>query len=1101
MSTGPAAAPAWSPSAIEEQLRSELAGVRLVAEIGLDSQRLDLVEEAVREILARQSLRGLYASYPALLVVYLAGEGLRSYGSNPKGNALWPLLSIREIGEKGPESGVAFRRALGLLGLPDFAEATKLEHALANLMPILLHAGLSASNATVFLRHLRDTVRRGYDESHEIVAYYRADPHRTYLLPQPVQRLLKYGGELAIDLVDRIIEASHLIAQGQPLDSAAIGLPGEITAALVAESDSAYAHGPQWPRPRFRIDFDSGQGPEVELPPLDPRLAAEMWRIEGGTQSRRPVDRFRSDVVRLLPPPRHGWSVEATTEDEAMKTWSRPTGMAIIFSADGDLARDQSSVTPGDVVLLPEQFELREENESGSICPDAQEYAYLSGAWSRWRLQRIPDQSHLTSIWIGPNEQTSASSNAGQSGLRIPVTRTSRATWVVARVQEAMTSDGVNVLSAPPLLDLGDHGHLPHRWRIVSLSDGSSRLLSSLPRDEAGRFKTEGLLEDGRINEIDWVARGPLGSDVRIRAVVVPGLEVVREPNHPLAPSESCAVVAAAKGLIFAGEADSVILRPSPNQAAMTVAVTDRSGGNVDLRLHIPRLEWRINDGPFSLSRCRIEIEELESTYVAIRLGLPGTITLVLRGDGESLQHLYLQPVGERGVAYERLAVFGDSARQSGLATVDLVAIIDDRIEVSIATIATTYRVTSFHLDAVCDETSAILSARFEELQPFRNREIALWPLQFPWRNPERVPIPNEARGECDLVIPTPGSGIFLAQLRVSDDWAPSDRPMSLDSSMTIVSFSDIQPASEPEIKQEPSRARDVIEHAFLTRRRIPEDHAIAAGGDLLEVVIGMLDILGARALSEPTYKIAEEALFVDPAETARILNSSSLLDDRRRGLRIAAGLLPDALDCPIEGDTPSGLTWLWRRCLPLACALIPRGNESWFEETGWLPNARRGDPRHSGQLDGLPERGIGLDEFWMGRNSEQLDGLLGYFVSVDRGPLGPGGLTLGMLEFLTVALSEAPEAISRWREEHGWLNNPNARKDAVSRTYLDALTPRGTAAEAALYPQDLLAASFHLANHPTTRAAATKAIFDAIDLTPRLATRSLLIATIIFRL
>jgi hypothetical protein len=59
MSTGPATNHAWSPSAIEEQLRSKLAGVGLVVEIGLDCQRIDLVEEAVQEIVARQSLRDL----------------------------------------------------------------------------------------------------------------------------------------------------------------------------------------------------------------------------------------------------------------------------------------------------------------------------------------------------------------------------------------------------------------------------------------------------------------------------------------------------------------------------------------------------------------------------------------------------------------------------------------------------------------------------------------------------------------------------------------------------------------------------------------------------------------------------------------------------------------------------------------------------------------------------------------------------------------------------------------------------------------------------------------------------------------------------------
>jgi hypothetical protein len=105
------------------------------------------------------------------------------------------------------------------------------------------------------------------------------------------------------------------------------------------------------------------------------------------------------------------------------------------------------------------------------------------------------------------------------------------------------------------------------------------------------------------------------------------------------------------------------------------------------------------------------------------------------------------------------------------------------------------------------------------------------------------------------------------------------------------------------------------------------------------------------------------------------------------------------------------------------------------------------------------------------------------------------------MFDLLDRVATDGPTEVDRWRSMHARLNDQRCRRDPVHSSFLDPLEPEHHVARWARFPQDLLAAAFHLADTPAERRAATRALLDAVPLAPSLVTRSLLLAALIHKL
>lgn len=1092
-----------SPAEIDRNLTDELADVRLIAEIGLSTDRMDVVEAAVRAVLRLRGRDALLADYPALLSTYLAGEGLRSYGKNDKGNGYWNLLSVVELRQESSVVGAAFRDALERLKLPNFALAVEAEGGRTNLMPILLHAGIAASSVHRFWESIRELMVCGAEDAVDVVAAFRRTPTLLAHLPQPVRRLVSYGGDLVVDLVDRIIETEQLLAANREPQPASVGLPDDIVAALVAGARRTRRRPPtRLPRPRISIDPYSGSGPELELPPVPPGRNGRVWILEGAAQRRVVTSAAQTITIDLLQPDRSGWVVRITNGQVVEHTWFLNGGVVTVFGADGTMSKDQSGVRPGDLVLCPATLDVRVDAPDGAAATDPPgQFPPLIGPWSGWCLHRIAsDVPAGARLLVGGRGDLAARLGGREHHLQVLDQR--RASWVTAPVPGVVATSGDPVLSKVPRLRVDGLGPL-RSWRIVSITEGTSVPAVELDRDTDGCLDIRRLLAGRSMQEIDLVARGPLGSDTRLRALLVTDLEVVR-PEHAIAPDEDCEIAIDGPGLVIGDTAAPALIRPEPGATRSRVQLSDGSASTHEVDLVIPRVVWRIADGPFQGVMLDLAVEDVADAVLGVRLGVPGDVALVLL-DGEDT--LFSGPahraVGDHGVWNFRLAELADTIRASGLPRIRLCVNVDGRLLIDVALVRARYVVT--RLDAVgstVEGTLAVLHFAFTEEHRFRGREIVLWPLERPWAPPRRLSVPDDADSGVLLELVDPVPGRYLAHLTLADEWNPSGRPQPGEVGTVLLHLGDpamlqryirLLPDDDP---------LPAFERALLTGGRVPEEHAPAVAGHAVRLMARLLELDGADAVESSLFRTAENALFVDPQVAAREIAAAEVSDEPDSALRFAAAIFPDVLDCPLHTDEdPQSTTSLWRRCAPAAAALQPRLSARWVEHLGWASDFDRNDKRRPDTVDGLPDRGTALDARWLSRKPQELEQIRVHLSLSDDGPLSHTGFVLAMFELLVWIAAHDVGEIEHWRSKHARLNDKRCRRDPVHSSFLDPLEPPADVARWTRFPQDVLAAAIHLAETDNERCAATHALMDAVTIAPRIVTRSLLLAAVIHRL
>ena len=126
--------PGWTE--LERDLRSQLKGCRMVAEIGLGAALHQEVMDGLGE--ACQDLPGpgeVARDARALLVVGLVGHGIYYYELG----SFWGDIPVKGLDQS---YGPAFLRALELLNLETFADMVAEDRALRYVAPILAHGGI-----------------------------------------------------------------------------------------------------------------------------------------------------------------------------------------------------------------------------------------------------------------------------------------------------------------------------------------------------------------------------------------------------------------------------------------------------------------------------------------------------------------------------------------------------------------------------------------------------------------------------------------------------------------------------------------------------------------------------------------------------------------------------------------------------------------------------------------------------------------------------------------------------------------------------------------------------------------------------------------------
>ena len=275
------ALPLASPSdarALDDLLRERLTGRRLIAEVGLDAQLFEELTSVVEEVLRTSDLDHLARSYTYVFLTFMVGHGVYGYHA---GN-YWGTMPVAGVDNA---AGPLFRRRCADTGFEDFDYLVHDDNATKYVGPILAHGGIPKYCLGDFFSLVIKDMQRAGGSAEELLAHWRTKKTAFFNIDKPVGRFLLYGGDLAVDLLDRCLSAIQAVQLTNRFPTPAeTGLPSYILVGLrkhVEEIRQTPRHSIQRSdvlRPELLLDPWSPFGPEVILPPVRSD-AATTWRL------------------------------------------------------------------------------------------------------------------------------------------------------------------------------------------------------------------------------------------------------------------------------------------------------------------------------------------------------------------------------------------------------------------------------------------------------------------------------------------------------------------------------------------------------------------------------------------------------------------------------------------------------------------------------------------------------------------------------------------------------------------------------------------------------------------------------------------------------
>ncbi len=580
----------------ERVLADQLKCCRLVAEIGIDTGMREELAVALRAILQRtRDPERISRIYPATLVCYMVAEGIYGY----EAGGFFANQSVRQVDHAfaGPTVG-----ALRRLGLEDFDDLVAQERARPYLTPILAHGGIPKCCLGDFFALLLHDLGRGITDANDLLTLWRTRKTRFRGIDKPVERFMLYGGELAVDLIDRCVDLVREYARTGAIPSPQdLGLPPYIVEAFAELPEkkprSTLRTATTLPRPRLTLDPWDPQGPTLELPPVPLSVKRGEWFVQDGHQRRRYPTTHGEPRVVLLRPAR-SWSCELFSGG-AMVRRSNFEGLdpvpAVFFNpADGQAVNIATGLRLSETwILAPAGTEIAAaaSGDDGVVALSSpQELPQPAGDWSGFNLVHVGLNGVRTLLIKGGRDDT-------RHRVRV-LSPEQRPQLMGPVVPGVMTDDGLPVYGAPPVVGLRRSDLAVEYWRVrlrhgdLLTNVGAAELLT----DDVG-LRIDSLLSASP-ERVDLVVQGPLGSDLRTAFVVVPGLEVQR-PARMFCPGDPgvAVTVTADPAVVLSGDGATGAAHLIPANDSHHVICTARGSsavGSLVLRVRVNRLLWGV---------------------------------------------------------------------------------------------------------------------------------------------------------------------------------------------------------------------------------------------------------------------------------------------------------------------------------------------------------------------------------------------------------------------------------------------------------------------------------------------------------------------------
>jgi hypothetical protein len=900
----------WTTAGDAEFARArQLEGISLFAELNLDVDEIertrDLYGKVLRDYVDRLGFPRLVQRFPALTLTTLIGHAGLDYEQGKYWESFWAGLGV----DPQQDRENLLRDKLGVL-LRKFKmrEFPELRGQYVQVMAV--HVGIPVHCLGDLVDVIEAHLAAGREPTGAGVFEWLTQPgleYRMNHLDAPVRNFLRFGGEVAVDIVDRIIEFADYtrehpdVENDFAIDTETTGLPTLILDALIDRwTDQPFgALAPGAPRvartrgPALAYSRDDDQV-VVEVPypataPETPWLVsfdgdiAEVYAERGWA-----VGEGEAHPLTPVPVPRR--VREVVLRHEATQAYHRITVVdkdnpVLLFDLNGRLLSRHSALPRAEVIgIHPVGADLVDAH-TGEVVPYT--VTVTPVGWRDWeaRLYDLAEVDGLQlhrDIAFGPVQQVRRT-GAARLHTQDPIAG-------------LYSRSGLPVYADRPVIELPPGDAETVSWQVRVRRAGTVDWLVSKNR-ESGPAPTpldpfDGL-QPGLLGFYDVAVSGPPGQDLRYSMFMAEGLSIeygseFRLPT-PSGLTEALAEVTALAPL----RADKSTIAFEEKEREVELRVDSGSVGErfvlrppyVDVRADLlgAAAQWRTAAPVLTL-------DDLAEHFV-LAARVPGSVEVdMVLVDASGEHHQYATPTVNRDNVFQLASrEFVDTARK--LRTASVVVRIDTpdgrMSEATVARIQPRRLVSAARLQ---DGALAFDDIADAELAAF------VWPDTAPWMTPIRVAISN---GCAELPPEFINAGPLTVQVFVDDPWAVITAPPRPDDT----SFTVRQPGWMRDL--EPDRA--ALAQFF------------AGQGDVPRATSALPEVWAVFAASDhtPVSSVIRGGLLqmlrADPRSSVEALDRSAVGKHLIPALLIRSAVIQTDLASPFRSASPANP---WLACL-----------------------------------------------------------------------------------------------------------------------------------------------------------------------------------------
>lgn len=1085
---------------LDGELRDRLRGRRMVAEIGLDAKLLSEVEDALAPLIRHRSdPLEMAALAPSLLVVYLVAHGIYRY----EAGSYWSGFGIPAIDQS---YGRAFEAAIKRLGLATFDDMIANDNAIRYVSPILAHGGIPKYCLDDFFGLVTHGLRQGAGDAAGLMTIWRTRKSAFAGIDVPVRRFLLFGGELSRDFLDRCVDViREWSGSGTLRTPDQAGLPAYVLAGFRALVSSGGVDRPSLRgrgeylgirRPSLVCDPWDISGPSIVLPRLQRADPSAIWTVTGAESVQRERASTTSDLALPVGPARQ-WTVRLSA-DQGLLSETVFEGIdempAVFFdSANGSHLTPGLGLSRADVVILrPADKQVRVIGGGAESHPAKvlERLPEPTGSWSGYVLERI-DLSGCSALTVGTEIQQ----------RRISVRSIERPAIAGRQLDGVSAIDGGAVYADDVSIELPPSA-VP--WSVRIALDG---VVHDLDPADCGSPRFGGVLPTDRACLVHVTVRGVLGSDLRAHFTWVPGLAVTR-PDRLALPGEPPPTVSIACPLVAPVGSDPgqpLSVQAAPQSDSIDVAFPG-SGGEIGVRVHVPRLTWGLVQG----GTCTMGVGKVALTTLDFASGeIPGIavstgeretpVSFVLASRGRQLQRSdRALASGARGQCRFDLARFADTASRLDERAEFSVLIGRSELPIVIGSVVPDFDVSELIAACTYDRNRLTIRVSFRQPRPVRDRVVRLWSLARLADGPLTARIPDNVESDTEVEFaPAPPPGPYLLEVGVDDGWTMPSRPSSESASVARLDAGESAAVEADLLERSEIDPAVVVESIVALGRPIRS----VASPEVVEMVRPALhswaQLTGRGGEGGPRTDRATDGLL-------RILHlgreylpeaaEDLVAEDELNGGDLLRLAIEFGSVRPHDGrDLSPSVRTIWQ-LEPALGALLElgrwnqTGTDHLSEFLGWSP---------SDGIDSIGE-GEGLEQRWLGMPLEQIELIRGFlqFEVLPR-PLTIDGRVEATLEWLRNNLRLAG-VVARWRSEYRSVVRSAVPDSLLIRSHLKAREIRPGTESWGLFPKETLAAALQLSGRCETAGGARRALLEAMKFAPLQVRRDLILARVL---